>query len=246
MAWNGNHLSKLSSAGYSVLENLISIALISATFLLSIGSYVQAQKAVQLQNESNTRVRAIQSLISIMGMPSSLRAAAYNEGRTSALGECVFGTTGSCPASSITSWQPLSLLLPPRNAAGATVELSGPISGGPAHPILYSLEGLACNPATDSACTPHDFPIAVSTEGQTVCPPKCDVTFYYAGGTWVASDGTNHVNPEGLQISNWCPRAQYIRVRYTFKLAPGASDQFNFQTVSGTIMVSAPAANFTY
>jgi hypothetical protein len=235
--------SKLT-LGYSLIELLISLGVFTIFLMGSVESFWRAEQALQAQTETMTRARVIQNLINILGMPSGLRVTAYKEGLNSDLGKCIFGKSASCPNPN--QLRDLILLLPPLTATSNHLALSGPMTGGPAAPMLYNMAGVACNPATSASCTSKFYPIAVSTQWEAICPPKCDVTYTSPAGPWVASDGTNHVNPEGLQIPNACQRAHYIKIHYKFELASGAPTKYNFKAVTGSIMVSATMAAAAY
>ncbi len=232
-----------SRSGFSLVEVSVAFAIFSTLILISIESFWKAEQALKIENETMTRIRVFQGLINIIGMPSTLRASAYSAGAaTSPLGQCVFGLTGTCPNPS--TLRDLTLLLPSLTVAGSGVQLSGLISRGPSAPILYNLEGVGCDPLIDSSCLAAQYPIAVSTQWEVVCPPKCDMTYQWPHVPWVASDGTDHVNPEGLSIPNVCRRAHYIKIHYKFE--PATPGQYNFSTETGTLMVSGPAAMFSY
>lgn len=230
-------------SGMTLVAVLVAISLFVLFFSLSLDSFWQAEKAIKTQSDAHARLRIFHGLINLIGMPSTLRASAYNAGFASDLGQCVFGLTGTCPNPN--QIRDLVLLLPPLTSNGTSAELSGPITGSQASPILYSMDGKACDP-TKTNCPLDEFPIAATTQWQAICPPRADVTYFWPNAKWVASDGTSNMNPEGIQIPNYCARAHYIKIHYRFKLAPGAPERFSFKTVVGHVIVSAPAANFSY
>ena len=229
-----------SSSGFSLLEAVIGVSILIVFFMMHINSYVEVDKARRIQSENYSRMRLFQGLITIMGMPTTLRVTAYRAGSGDMFHRCVFNSAGSCYSPS--TLRDVRLLLPPLTSTGSNAELSGPFTGTLAAPMYYSNDGQACDGAP-AACPVEEYPIAVSTRWSTVCPPRADQT-YPPYSAWVASDSTDHMNPEGIQVpTDWCARAHYIKIHYRF--APRTGGQ-QFQPVVGTLMVNAPAAHFSF
>lgn len=229
-----------SSLGFSMVEAVIGLSILLVFFMMHINSYVQVDKARRVQSDAYSRMRVFQGLITIMGMSTTLRVTAYPLGNTHMFHRCVFNSAGSCFNPS--SLRDIRLHLPPLTSSGSTAELSGAFTGTPAAPMYYSNDGQACD-GLPSACPVEKYPIAVSTRWNAVCPPRADQT-YPPYGAWVASDMSDHMNPEGIQVPTiWCARAHYIKIHYRF--APRAGGQ-QFKPVTGTLMVNAPAAHFSF
>lgn len=168
-----------------------------------------------------------------MGNPASLRAANIKMGTSTILHRCLHGMV-CIPFGTTLAPQGISLLLPSMFFDGSKMQLSGAISGPPGQPVQYSLEGEPCvnNPA-GSACAPDDFPIAVTTTYEVVCPPHYDIFVSYN----TAEPGPN-TNAD-ITPSPHCMVAQYIKIHYNFYPTPGANPNLSFPAQNGIVWVSA-------
>jgi len=216
-----------NSNGFSAIETLIAIGFFSMSLLTSVVFFAHANISIKQQAYFETRTRIFQTLIYIMGMPSTLRGSMENDTPTGMLWKSIRGNLGTVPAAPL----PIALFLPVVAGDATSVVTSGQLTGPPDNPLYYSLEGGSCSGVS---CDPTVYSISIITEFTPICPPAYD--YYY--GVWSGS-----INPNGLQISTNCHRAQYIKIFYTFQPAPGVPAELSFAPVSGSIMVSAVLAN---
>ena len=214
------------SSGMSIVEVLIAIGIFSFSLLASLSFFSQANSTIKQQNDSDARRRLFQNLIYMIGMPSTIRGSLENDTSAGSLWKSVRNSLGAVPAAPL----PVALFLPVVAGTATSVNTSGPITGTPTAPMFYGLDGSTCT----SSCDPTIYTISVSTEFMPICPPDYD----YYRGVWVGP-----VNPNGLNISNTCNRAQYLKVFYNFQPAPGSPVELSFTPVTGSVMVSAVLAN---
>jgi Tfp pilus assembly protein PilV len=221
---------RAKTAGFSQLEILVALGIFSISLTASIAFFSQANRHLNEQTYLETRVRIFQNLIYMMGMPATLRGSLENDTPSGNLWKAVRNGMGPVPTS---PW-PIALFLPVVAGDATTVQTAGRISGPPGAPLRYSTEGIVCDSTVPSGCDPAEFPISVSTEFLPVCPPAYD--YYY--GLW-----SGPIYPNGLAIPTSCNRAQYIKIFYHFFPTPGAPSDLSFTPLTGSIMVSAVAAN---
>jgi len=224
-----------SRSGFSVMEMLLAISLFSIVLIFSIASFQKADQAIENQNIVSHRQRLFFNLINAFGMPASVRASVEVNGETSALWKCVRGFQCTPDIR-----QDITLYMPPLFSNGSSVTVSGPISGPPDAPLLYSLKGIPCLPSAGSTCSPDKYPIAVSTQFQAICPPKYDI--HAKGNVW-----SGPIYPDGLIpiTGEDCLRAHYLRIFYKFELVGGSPKIAHFRTVQGSVMVNSVSVNLS-
>jgi prepilin-type N-terminal cleavage/methylation domain-containing protein len=218
-------------AGFTLIEALVTISVLGILITTSILFLSDAQTSLKVHEQPITRTRMIQSLINIMGMPASVRASAIQAGTTSRLYLCA--REGGCNSADPTT--DLSLYLPVMTEYPlGSISTSGRISGPPSDPVLYNLDGVACDPAAKT-CLPTEYPIAVSTQFDAICPPQFDVI----SGIRPVPLGSDVPLRPLLDPMPSCFKANYIKIHYNFSLAAGAPATYSFPPVTGTLMVSA-------
>ncbi len=226
------------SAGLSVIEILVAIALFSMALAANLYFFSQTNRTIKQQSYQETRVRLFQGLIYMMGMPATLRGSLRDPSPEAAiLKSAIQNGLGAVPSAPL----PITLYLPVVTGDATTIHTSGPISGPTNAPLRYSLEGKICvqsstpgGAAGTNACDPAIYPISVSTTFMPVCPPRYD----YYNGVW-----SGPIYPNGLVIPNSCNRAQFIKIKYRFETTPYAPTDLYFDPVEGSVMVSAILAN---
>ena len=222
-----------NSSGFSLVETLAALAIFTIIMLGSFDSFLKAEKNLKSQDLLFARQRLFQNLVQIMGNPASIRAANIKMGNTTTLHKCLHGMV-CIPFGTTLPPQGISLYLPPMFFDGTKMQMSGVISGPPGQPVQYSLEGEPCvnNPA-GTACAPDDYPIAVTTTYEVVCPPHYDIMVSYN----TAEPGPN-TNAD-ITPSPYCMVAQYLKIRYNFYPTPGAKPNLSFPAQNGVVWVSA-------
>lgn len=221
-----------STAGFSIIEVLVSIGIFSILLLASASFFSQINQSIKQKQYAVARIRLIHSLINIMGMPATLRASGA-AAPTGVLGQCIVHSQGAiCSGWANQPPSEVALYLPP--ITGTTVaNLSGPLSGTPSAPLLFSPDGKTCDPQRAN-CPPETYPISVSTRALPICPPA------YSAAT--DPNWSQPIFPNGLVQMSDCWQSLYIKIYYEFRTTAGAPERFSFAPVRGTIMVSSVTA----
>ena len=218
--------------GFLAVEILVAIGMFSVVLAVNLVFFSWTNNFIKKQSYGENRIRLFQSLIYLMGMPSTLRGSLRDPSpETEVLKKAIQNGLGTVPASPL----PIVLYLPVVAGDATTIRTSGPISGKQGAPLLYGVDGKSCSPSSTVNCDPAIYPISVRTAFFPVCPPRYD---YYSSPNWPPP-----IFPLGLEIPSSCNRAQFIKVFYDFEPTIGAPVDLSFDPVSGSVMVSAVLAN---
>lgn len=223
------------NAGFSQVEVLVGTGIFAFLMLACGGFFSQMNKTIKQTQYSDTRVRLFQGLISIIGMPSTLRGSMQNDTTSGLFYRSMRNDLNLTPLP--LTPQPVALFLPIITGDVSSVTTSGQITGTPAAPLLYNLDGGNCLPSL-TVCDPLVYTVSVTTTFMPICPPAYD---YYYGYWDPLINGP--VNPAGLLIPGSCNRAHYLKIYYSFSPTPGSPAEMVFAPVNGTIMVNAVLAN---
>ncbi len=212
-----------TDSGFMMLEQIAAIILIAISALAASAMFNYGWQRIKKDRSKMTEERVVESLVNLVSMPASIRAAGRAEVETEPynanLRICVFGNgwppcknlNGGAGYSAFRAYLPrVETRETAPNSGQYEFKTSGAITGTPDKPIRYNSFGAACDTSADE-CSPEHYPIEASTEFLPVCPTKGEVA--WRSGT---HDPTLDY-PEAIEPTSSCGYARFLKVRLRIK-----------------------------